>query len=63
VAWISNSFLDAGNVGTRRHTLFSLAQRFSELLNFGAGNPDLRAWHLLTTHDEQGRARTEAKKE
>lgn len=34
LAWISNHFLDAGNVRTMRHTVLSLAQQYSELLNF-----------------------------
>jgi hypothetical protein len=33
------SFPDAGNVRTRRHTVFLLAQQYSELLNFGAAIP------------------------
>ena len=32
-----------------RHTLFSLARQYSEVLIFGAANPDPRARHLLTT--------------
>ena len=32
-----------------RHTLISLARQYSEVLIFGAANPDPRARHLLTT--------------
>ena len=40
-----------------RHTVLSLAQQYSELLNFGAGNPDPRARRLLTHTKSKAEAR------